>query len=404
MCFSFIPKRLQEVRKEVSVLHGSENKLLDVSQMCTDDELERLIRSLVAMDEAELAMEAFALSDFEVYRMVAYIPYNYFKVNMQNLFRIFLARSEEQLCKILYEQWQNSYANESCNNFLRILLENDDNFKKYMKKNHLETKRMEEMLRNQDIAFGFGTEVMKYSFESKMTLVQKFNFFGVHKDSKLYKDCADIFYTYCGKMDYLEADSAELLSIIKKYEVRNQPLLKAFLLNFLGRLQLVELAEFSDLARYFESIVGEVSKPKAGYRFLFEDMPVDIIEKYSDWINRCRIERYFGNDERSDFWKQYRFTNVQRFEKSNAVVMEFKEYVAVEFLGKAMGPIYFYPKEYFETALKGQFMLLENSPMRQYLLHESRYAKEDRKEHRGYWQYSVSEYIITHHVTRKVFA
>lgn len=245
---------------------------------------------------------------------------------------------------------------------------------------------------------------MNYPFTEKKTLAEKFKFFGINEDSKLYRDCADVFYTFCRKEDYLEADQAELLNIIKKYELRNRPLLKAFLLNFLGKLKLTELGKFRELARYFESLVGEARKPKESYKFLFEDMPEALIEKYVDWINRCRIEQYFDNDERSEFWKQYRFVNVQRYNKSNAVVMEFKEYIAVEFLGQAMGPIYFYSKEYFEKKLKGQFMLLENAPMRQYLLHQSRYGKEDRIEHRGYWQYNVESYIIQHHITRKVFA
>lgn len=402
MCFSFIPKRLQEVRKEVSVLHGSENKLSDMSQMKPSAELERLIKSLVAMDEAELAMESLVLSDSEVYRVVAYIPYNYFKVNMRNLFEIFKTRSDKILCKILYEQWQNSYSNESCNNFLHDLLRNDDNFKEYIEKKHLDTERMDNIIRNHDIVFGFGTEVMKHSFERKKTLAEKFEFFGVHEDSQLYKECADIFYTYCEKNDYLEADSVELLNVIKKYEVRNQPLLKAFLLNFLSKLNLVELAEFRNLARYFEAVAGEVSKTKAGYKFLFDGMPADIVEKYTDWINRCRIERYFGTDKRSEFWKQYRFIHVQWFEKSDAIVMEFRDYIAVEFLGDRRGPAYIYIKDYFLKKLLGQFITSNNQALRQYLYHESDY--EYRKPHNKGWEDDVEDFIIMYHITRKVFA
>lgn len=398
----FTPKRLQRVCKEVAVLHNSKNKSQNMVQIQADAELEHLIRALVAMDEAELAMEAYVLSDSEVYRVAAYIPFNYFKVNMRNLFAIFKARSDKILCKILYEQWQNSYGNESCNNFLQDLLKNNDNFKKYIEKKHLNAERMENILQNQEVVFGFGTEVMRYHFAQKRTLAEKFEFFGIHADSKLYKDCADIFYTYCGKNDYLEADRAELLNVIKKYEVRNQPLLKAFLFNFLSKLKLMELAEFRDLARYFESVAGEASKPKAGYKFLFDDMSTDILEKYTDWINRCRIERYFGTDERSEFWKQYRFVHVQWFEKSDAIVMEFRDHIAVEFLGDRKGPAYIYMKDYFLKKLLGQFITSNNQSLRQFLYHESDY--EYRKPHNKGWEDDVEDFIIMYHVTRKVFA
>lgn len=403
MGFSFIPKHLQRTRKEVEATHKSKNIIADMFYLSVDDELEYLIKSLVKLDEADLAIETYVLSDMEVYRIAGYLPYNYFDVDMKNLFRIFLARSERGLCKVLYDQWQNSYSNEECNDFLHILMKNDENFSKYIEEKHLGLEQLDNILQNQDIVFGFGTEVLKYPFSERKTLKEKFDFFGIHEDSKLYRNCENVFYTFCRKEDYLEANKMELLNIIKKYEVRNRPLLKAFLINFLSKLKLKQLARFRDLARYFNALAGDARNPKAEYKFLFSDMPEDLIEKYINWINRCKIEEYFGSDERSEFWKQYRFINVQRFAKSNAVIMEFPKYTAVEFLGQRMGPIYFYSKEYFEKILEGQFMLLENNPMRQYLLHQTHYENEDRIEHRGYWQENVDDYIIRHHVTRKVF-
>lgn len=404
MEFSFIPKRLQRIRKEVEAIHKNSN-VMDDNMSCLSDDagLEDLIRSLVEMDETDLAIEAYALSDIEVCRIVGYLPYNYFDVDMKNLFHIFLVRSERRFCEILYNQWQNSYNNQNCNSFLHILLRYDNDFSKYIEEKHLIPEQMDSILQNQDIVLGFGMEVMKYSFSGRKTLKEKFNFFGIHEDSRIYKDCKNVFYTFCKKEDYLEANQMELLNIIKKYEVRNRRLLKAFLINFLSKLKLEQLAGFCDLARYFEALIGDIKMLKVEYKILFSDMPEGLVEKYIDWINRCKIEEYFGNDERSGFWKQYRFVNVQRFTKSNAVIMEFEKHIAVEFLGQAMGPIYFYSKEYFEKILEGQFMLLENIPMRQYLLHQTQYGSQDRIEHRGYWQNNVDDYIIRRHVTRRVF-
>lgn len=401
MEFSFFPKRLKAVQREISVLHKNMDESVKIS---ADDELEHLIKSLTEIDnDRDLAWKANMLTNQEVYRITAYLPYNYFNVNMRNLFCIFIARSGKRLFQILYNQWQNSYDNESCNEFIHSLLKNNEDFREYVKEKHLNVNHLADIFYDQNIVIGFGSEVTGYHFKEKRILVEKFEYFGIHSDSKLYKDCSDVFYTFCGKEDYLEADKNEILNIVKKYELRQQPLLKIFLKNFLGKLNLKELADFQDLARYFEAVIGDSQNPKADYKYFFKDLPEDVVAKYMDWINRCKIEKYFGDDERSTFWKQYRFEQVKKFDKSNAVVMKFGEYIAVEFLGERNGPIYFYPRKYFEKKLEGQFLLLENIPMRQYLLHESQYKEEDRKEHRGYWEYNVENYIIKHYITRKVY-
>ena len=283
-----------------------------------------------------------------------------------------------------------------------MLLEKNDNFKNCIKENHLDTTRMRNILTDQDIVIGFGKEVSRYEFSEKKTLMEKFEFFGIQADSKLYIECAEVFYTFCGNKDYLEADFKEMLEVLKKYEMRSKPLLKAFLINFLTKLQLNELNKFQNLARYFEFIAGDAQNHQKEYKFLFNDISEDIIEKYADWINTCRVIQYFGNDKRSKFWKKYRFTNVQRYNNSNTVVMEFENYVAVEFLGQ--GPIYFYPKNYFNTNLKRQFLVLGDGVLQQFLYHETQYGDDDRIEHRGYWQKPVEKYIIEHNITCRLFS
>lgn len=402
MEFFFRPKRLQTVQKEIAESHKSKKEILEEWKLSVDEELKDLITRLVSLDISELAIEAYMLSDREMYQIAGYLPYNYFNVDMGNLFSVFATRADKLFCKVLYEQWQNSYDNKECNDFICMLLEKNDNFKNCIKENHLDTARMRNILTDQDIVIGFGTEVSRYDFSEKKTLIEKFEFFGICADSKLYIECAEVFYTFCSNKDYLDADSKEILNVLKKYEMREKPLLKAFLINFLTKLKLNELNEFQNIARYFEFVAGDAQNPKAGYRFLFGDMPKDVIEKYMDWMNMCRVIQYFGNDDRSEFWKKYRFVNVQRYNKSNTVVMEFENCVAVEFLGK--GPVYFYPKNYFNISLKGQFGVLGDGALQQFLLHETQYEDDDRIEHRGYWQNPVEDYIIEHNITHRVFS
>lgn len=402
MEFFFRPKRLQTVQKEIAESHKSKKEMFETWKLSVDEELKDLITSLVSLDTSELAIEAYMLSDREMYQIAGYLPYNYFNVNMRNLFSIFVTRADKLLCTVLYEQWQNSYDNKECNDFICMLLEKNDDFKNCIKEKHLDTTRMRNILIDQDIVIGFGTEVSRYEFSEKKTLMEKFEFFGIQADSKLYIECADVFYTFCGNKDYLDADPKEMLEVLKKYEMRAKPLLKAFLINFLTKLKLNELNKFQNLVRYFEFVAGDAQNPKEGYQFLFGDMPKDIMEKYMDWINMCRVIQYFGNDERSEFWKKYRFVNVQRYNKSNTVVMEFEDYDVVEFLGK--GPVYFLPKNYFNINLKNQFLILGDGALQQFLYHETQYGNDDRIEHRGHWQNSLEKYIIKNNITRRVFS
>lgn len=400
----FEPMMLKQVQKEIAVLHKSTKKELSV--ISVDDQLRELIESLVGLEESALAIRTEALDYLDICRIAGYLPFNYFNVNMRNLFRIFVTRSNIGACRILYKYWQNSYENEDCNEFIQLLLRNDTEFQRCIKENHLDLEWMEDIIQHQNIVGGFGAKIRYYPFDERKNLEEKFEYFGIKDDSKLYRDCIDAFYVYCEKNDYMEADREILLETVKKYQKRNLPLLKSFLSNFLNKLELEELADFQDVSRYLNTIFGDDPWKKGSYKSFFKDISGSLIEKYMDWINICRIEQYFGNDDRSEFWKQYRFLKVQRFDKSNAVVMIFKEYVAVEFLGKAAGPIYFYPKDYYETTLKFVFPVFENSQMPRYLYNQTKYdPKKDRFEHMGEnWKNKVANYIITHHITRKVFA
>lgn len=401
MEFSFLPSNLKRVRNEVAVLHKSQRELDIIS---VDDRLKEWIEFLVKMDASVLAIRAKSLSDQDICRIAGYIPFNYYKVKMDNLFNIFKIRSNLYACRFLYKYWQNSYNNKDCNKFIHDLLRDNKSFQECIRENHLDIEWMDDIIQDQNVAIEFGIKIQNYFFLETKTLTERFRYFGIHEDSNLYKDCVDAFLVYCRKEDYLNANEDMILKTVKDYVKRNQPLLKEFLSNFIRELELEELSEFRDLARYFESVVGDVDKNKGEHKWLFRCLSEDIIEKYTDWLNICKVEQYFGNDDRSEFWKQYRFSKVQRFDKSNAVVMEFKEYVAVEFLGKAAGPIYFYPREYYETTLKFMFSVFENKQMPRYLYNQTKYDKKDRFEHKGEnWKNYVDAYIIEKHITRKVF-
>ena len=406
MDFSFVPKRLINARKEIELIHRSVSEPVKISP---SNELKQLIYSLVSLEESKIKVTACCLSDRELELLAGYIPYNYYGVKMANLFSIFKERSNDRLCQVLYIQWQNSYQNESCNSFLEDLALSDECFKRLIKNYNMIPYPFISILRDRNIAVRFGKEARDRYFVNRVLLSERLAYFGIRKTSTLYADCEFLYYTFCRKDDYLNINKYDLLNIVKKYNANGTKTLKLFLQNFLEMLSLNELYPFIEIARFLHSVIGDNKTDTKKFKAFFEGFNQKLIQKYIDWINRYKIEEYFGNDERSNFWKQYRFVSVQKHKFSNSVIMEFRNYYAVEFLGQAMGPIYLYRRDDFEKNIFHRFRLKDNQQLRQELYHLFRKRKEQNKEelknrmeHRGYWQYTVNANIVGRHIAERI--
>lgn len=393
MNFNYVPKRLIQSKEDIVILHA--NKRTPVTVQPNND-LMTLITRLVSLELYQIKKNALALTEEETMKVAGYLPYNYYNVEMKNLFLVFQYRSNKRLCEILYNEWQDSYTNSDCNKYMKELLNDNEKFILTIRDKHLNESDFKDYLSSDDIAIRFGKETAKYHFKVGTSLKDKLNYFGIRSDSRLYHDCEFMFYTYCSKADYIAAGKNELLAIIKKY---GPVPLKEFLKNFLSKLELKEMQKFTDLAKYLTTQTGENHSEKFNSFFKgFDDL---LIEKYVDWINVYKVYQYFGDDERSMFWKQYKFRDVKRYAYSNAVVMEFKRYYAVEFLGYNMGPIYIYEKDIFENTVRRWFSIFNNTDLRSQLYH-SAHLYFYRKAHQGYWQYDVNDVLLRNRITERI--
>ena len=393
MDFSYSPKRLIEAANDIALQHKKKREL---NYTTTNDKLKKLIERIVSLELYQVKQNALALPEDDVLLIAGYLPHNYYNVEMKNLFLVFSYRSSQQACEVLYEQWQSAYDNDQCNKYIQEQLIQNEKFILLMRDNNLSEQLFDEILRADIIPARFGQECVNRHFPSGYSLLNKMNYFGVEGNTRLYYDCQFLFYTFCNKQDYLAASKVELLATIQKY---GDSALKEFLYRFLKMLSLVELEQFYEMARYFSVSIGEITTQKAN--LFFSDATDEIKEKYRDWLNRFKISQYFGYDERSRFWKQYQFKSVEKFNRSNAVLMEFEKYYAVEFLGDSMGPIYFYEKETFEQTVRRWMRIYNNGELRQQLYHRpTLYAY--RKEHRGNWQWSVNSLLISNRITERV--
>lgn len=393
MDFSYTPRRLIEAANDIALQH---RKQREINYSAPNDKLKTLIERIVALELYQVKQNALALPEDDILLIAGYLPHNYYNVEMRNLFLVFNYRSSQQACETLYEQWQSAYDNEQCNQYMREQLQINERFIMLMRNHNISEQIFAEILSSDIIPSRFGMECVNRQFPSGYSLLNKMNYFGIQGNTRLYHDCQFLFYTFCNKQDYLSASKLELLAVVQKY---GDVALKNFLYRFLKLLSLVELEQFYEMARYFSVSLGEIGTPKA--KVFFADATDEIKEKYRDWLNRFKINQYFGNGARSRFWKQYQFKSVEKFNSSNAVLMEFEKYYAIEFLGDSMGPIYFYEKEIFEKHVRRWMRTYNNNDLRQQLFHNPNLYSY-RKEHRGDWQWSVNSVLISNHITEKV--
>ncbi len=401
MDFSFIPRRLIQTKEDIAIQHPLEK---EVALATPNEDLFKLITRLASLEKYQVKKNALALSNKDIQRVTSYLPVNHYRVDMTNLFDIFMYRSTEELCELLFDRWQDSFGNKDCNEFLKKLLKYDEKFIMLMRKNNLQEETFVKMLDSKNIPLFFGT-MLKSTLGIRSTLAEKVKYWGIRDDSRLFKMIQFLFYTFCTRDDYLLVPQPTLLAVVRQYGTTDVKILKQFLVNFLHELKLSELEKHSDLAKYLETQTGKNRTGKFDRFFLGVDEK--LVEKYINWLNIQIINEVFGYDERSMFWKQYKFLHIDKYKNSNSVVMEMKNYYATEFLGKAMGPIYFYDKKVFDERVRQWFVHYNNADLRSWLYNHQELCA-DREVHKKpngdeyYWRRVVHNILIGNNMTERI--
>lgn len=399
----YIPQRLLKLRREIAAQHQSQKEYQDIN---FDSESELFIRELVKVDEKYLKVKAYSLDELEKRRLAAYIPVNNYKVDMYNIFEIYQYISTKDLAEVLYRNWQNSYKNLDCNNFMQVLCLQDEAFVQMLEEKHLSKEIFRNILNENAVVEGLIQIIKGYESQKNISFEEKLNYFGVKEESVLFRECKILYFTECEEKEYLDIPKEELVDLVKKYEKGNSDFLKKFLKNFLEKLSLANLIKFDNLAYYFQNTI-DVDSNKNKHEQIFRDIPENLIKKYQDWINIYRLDKYFGTDERSLFWREYRMNKVTKNEISKSIVMEFDDYIIVEFLGQGKGPMYMYDKKYYNDKLKYRVMYGKHHEITQLLYQDTDNALI-REEHRGAygtkngWDKKfhgiISEYHVTEHI------
>ena len=407
MEFSFVPTNLIKAKEEIISKHTGIGEPL---QVANDFDFMKMIKRIASLNKKEAENEALILTKKNLEMIARYLPHNYYKVRLENLFLVFRLRCNLNLNWILFYEWQNAYDNQKFNAFFVDFISKNEDFEKIMQSNHFSVQKFKDILSAESIPISYGKIALAVGRNSSLKLNDKLEYLGIKESSRLSVDCKYLFFAFCTLNDYLRAGEQEILIRVRKY---NDVIRKKFLQNFLTEMSLTHLKCFNRIAEYFLGLTGENYSEK--FNTYFYNFNPILIRKYVDWINIYKINKIFGDDERSLFWEQYHHEAVTKYAYSNSVVMEFKNYVAIEFLGQASGPWYIYKKEYFEHNVRRLFKTYgyEATELKSYLFNNTDYEKNAevfgnangiRRVHlpNPGWQRKFNSVLIRNRITERI--
>lgn len=394
MSFSFVPKKLIEVKRDIVKKHSHKiNIVLDIRP---DEDFEKLIKKIVSLDDSQLKREAYSLSDAELNSIASYVSANFYKVNLRKLFFILKLRTSYEVAISIFYSWQNNYDNKECNMLLIDFLHYDNYLGNLLIKNNLTKEKFIKFLKSDSILLEFYIEINENKL-GDFSMNEMLKYFGIRENSRFFLDFEKIFYMHCNKKHYLK-NGKKLINIVKQYSLEE---LYKFLENFLRQFNLEELCKnFSNLLDILED---KRKKRHIKYHFIFED-------KYNNWVNIDTIYKFFINDindERFMFWKDYNFFEKPvKYDKSNSLTMKFQNHVVVEFLGRANGPLYIFNKYFFEDNIKRYLPNKSNSELRKILLRIYKLNSHNyniiREEHQANWRFKVQGVINQHNIAELI--
>ena len=389
----FIPEKLIEARHAIVKVHSTPDAAgySDISE-----ETLELMQRINDTQPSMLRATALALSDKEVMKLAGSVPYCNYDLNGTNLAAVLKQRLDENTSRILFENWQEEFNNPGCNDLLKDLAAYDGNFIRFLSSVHIDGDVFIKVLDSVNIPLSFDEELVGCRFRDGEDFNNRLKFHGIVENSFLDIECKRALLAFCSRADYLECSQKNILYIIEGYD---DYMLKRFLINFMDKMSLSELQIYPEVAEYLRSLLGQ--RKSETFISFFEGADKEYVQKYIDWINIYKINTYFGEDERSRFWKQYRYVNVIKYPVSNIVILEFDHFLAVEFLGGKKGTIYICEKEAFRQTFYNELDRMTNDDLRIFFKVHKDQCIESRN-HIGRWQTHIDNVIARRQITDKI--
>ncbi len=402
--YYYYPEQLATVTRMIMKFHKN-TVHPDFSKM--DDNYMKLIRKIIEMKPDDLETFAYTLTDSELCYMAGFMARNAEGkpqwINDDNLYTVMNYVLDTNTCEAMFYSWQNYYDNMKFNTYFEGICRKDE-IQDVLKKNHMKSEDLSKIIISDMPYISIG----KYCVDNKVKsgsqkIDDLLEYYGIIPDSRLFNECKKHYYTFCDKDAYISVKVEELIQVVSKY---NEKMIQAFLNNYLPKFSLKELNQrFFMLALFLDKNIHDIDTGR--YSEFFGKMDNNLKLKYRNWINSAKIVSIFGDNVRSNFWKNYMFKSVRKHNKSESFEFRFEDYVAVEFLGDVegndFGPMYLFDVETFESKVKYRMDSEKSSDFKSYLFNNLRNTGNVvYKRHAGFWEAEFDYFLLSRNVTERI--
>lgn len=276
MVYSYEPTKLIKAKTQILLSHVADTELIEIKPC---EPLRNLVMEISRLELYQVKKRSKDLKAHEILMIAGYLPHNYYKVELNNLFLCFTYQSNPSACLQLFLEWQNVYDHPVCNEFIKNELQTNEEFILMIRKMNWTEKMFSDLLDSKHCVQKFLAHYVRESIHKDLIFEEKLKYFGVKEKTTFYKECEKLKLFFCSGKDYMRIPEEQMLAKIYKFTDLQ---LRDFLMNFLNVMSRKQLIQFRKIAAFFYDFIGPASSRECGR--LFEKDTNQLIHKYRDWV------------------------------------------------------------------------------------------------------------------------
>lgn len=305
MSFSlYEPEKLNKVARDLSKKKDARKNVV----VRKNEQLHKLVSEFSSLEEWQLSYHISALSQEELYMLAGYIPHNYWDVNLANFRALFTDRANQQMCDILYREWQDNFDNKEINQFILTINNCDILFSARLNPDNRENTFFK-VLQSENILYEIGALINEKNFSRDIQIEDRIERVGVNKNSELADKLNYMFFSYCGKNDILWCSNYDLYHLFARYK-SDYEILVSSVEHMISLLTNSELKRYAFFLKFVSSKIKDSKVLQRQMERIEKKQPgAEYIREAEGWNLECKNL----GDAIADSLRNYYYSNYAQF-------------------------------------------------------------------------------------------